>query len=77
MKRLRGILDGLGASVQVDGLEAWTHIGRRLAIVDRERFLKLLAAAETIVALYETADPDAVLQSRLPLFADTDDGFDA
>lgn len=58
MKELARLLDGIDHhSPVVDGLDEWTRIGRRLAIVDRDRFLRLLDAAETIVNLYVNGGP--------------------
>lgn len=46
----------------MDGIEEWTATGRRLALVDPDRFRRLLAVAAQIVRLYESesavaADP--------------------
>lgn len=70
-KTLKGMLAALGDGLQVEGLEAWTRVGRRLNVVDRERFQKLLVAAETIVAMYETSDPESALAARLNLLDDS------
>jgi hypothetical protein len=70
-KTLKGMLATLGDGLEVEGLEAWTRVGRRLNVVDRERFRKLLVAAETIVAMYETADPESALLARLSLLDDS------
>lgn len=69
-------LDHLGEGVQVDALEAWNRIGRELAVLDPGRFRRYLHAAEAVVALYETQDPDRALADRLALISDSAD-FDA
>jgi hypothetical protein len=63
-------LSRLGEGLAVDPIEAWNRIGRELAIVDPERFRKYLLAAEAVVALYLTQDPDRALAERLPLIGE-------
>ncbi len=57
----------------VDGLDEWTRMGARLAVLDPERFRRFLAVVETCVALYETEDPDAVLAARTHLVGESYD----
>lgn len=67
----------MGAGVKVDGIEAWDRIGRELALVDPDRFVRFLHAAEAVVAIYETQDPDRALAMRAPLIAGCDSSIDA
>lgn len=69
-------LSRLGEGMEINPIEAWDRIGRELAIVDPERFRRYLLAAEAVVALYQTLDPDRALAERLPMIGEAVE-FDA
>ena len=57
--------------VEVEGestlpMDQWAAAGRRLLEVDPDRFRRYLAAAQAIVELYESDDPDRTLAAWMP-----------